>query len=287
MSNQITIQTSEKLRDHLRQEIGEGQIESSPNDYMAKISFPFGRLVVYTNSKGGYKTLLTEIKPSPGKENLEEILKTIALKGLNTVTQTSPNQRPNLEPNQNQTQENTVPLQGAALIAYTDGSAEKGQCGWGTLLLDKSNLQEVARNSGNLGPQPSQQIAGEAEAAIATIKQAIELQSSQVEIHHDYQGIGLWNPKERRQADSKHKDVKQWKAKDPDAIRLKNWTDYAESKGLDVQYVWTKAHVGTAGNEAADELALEGTRKLPTPRIESPPEFKPKFKKNPQIEMAI
>jgi ribonuclease HI len=267
MSNADNLAIGKSLQTALIPSLGTSNLEPSPNDYMCKLRFPQGAIVLYTNAKGGWKVMLHEIKDAAFKESAFAATSRIAEEGLPKPLASSP-PTPVLQIPEEQPTPNAHPFM--MLTAYTDGSAERGQCGWG-VYIQSCAKHEVEKAFGNLGPQPSQQIAGEVEAAIHAIKTAIARKAHYLEIRYDYRGIGMWNADEFRSEDKVLKTEKQWRAKDPDAKNLVAWAQHAKALGLQLKFVWTKAHVGTQGNEVADDLALQGTLQKPTPRTGPPP----------------
>jgi ribonuclease H-related protein len=248
MTNPLTLQKAKELQENLKASGLETTLKETPNPWMVKLTtHPEGNpICFYTNAKG--KTTITthEIKDPSDRQRIEGLLK-------------------NTQQNQS-----VPPAKPGTWIAYTDGSAEKGQCGWATTFHNPEGKEEKTLQ-GNLGPQPNQQIAGEAEAAIAAIRQAITTQGCKaLEIRHDLEHIAKWI-------------TGQYKPKDPDAKRLVQWAVHAQEKGIPISFQWTKGHEGDPGNERTDSLASQATCLPPTPKI--PPPEKEKTPQEPELEI--
>lgn len=129
-------------------------------------------------------------------------------------------------------------------VAYTDGSYEESvnAYSYGALLFTPDGKKEELSGKGNK-PEflPSRNIAGEAEGALAAIKQAFINGCPKLKIYHDYSGLGAWARGE-------------WGAKSPISSYYKKQFDrYA--KAIRVEFVQVKGHANNEYNEAVDRLA--------------------------------
>lgn len=203
------------------------------NEWLSKVRSDLGDFAVYCNSKGKVTISTHLISSAKDKDRalwaLEQINAQATIKPVNSDT----------------------------WVAYTDGSAQASQCGWAMVLFNPKGKKDREKY-GNLGPQSNGQIAGEVEAAICVIKDAIECGIKRIALRHDYEGVGHWGNGT-------------WKNKDLDASRLKKWSNYAKSLGHEVIFEWTRGHNGDAGNERADVLASKATTLGVMPRIVDPP----------------
>jgi len=240
MSSPRTLKAAENFALQLRQlNISASVQDIKNNEYLAKVITPLGPFALYTNNKGKVKIQTNLITKVEDRERAQWALDTICSRA-------------------------TIPPVGEKVwVAYTDGSAQNGQCGWSMVLFDPKGAKEYEKY-GNLGPQSNGQIAGEVEGAIAVIADAVKNGVKKVLIRHDYEGIGKWA-------------TGQWRNKDADATRLKDWALFASGRGILISYEWTKGHNGDAGNERADELASKATLLKPSPRIGSPQHLEPKL----------
>lgn len=202
------------------------------NEWLARVQTKLGNFDVYTNAKGRVTIKPGFSSDSKNKEKLDKVLEQVH--AMTTI----------------------VPLGDQTWVAYTDGSAQHGQCGWSMVLFDPTGKKDYEK-VGNLGPQSNGQIAGEVEGAICVIKDAVDKKLGKVVLRHDYEGVGKWG-------------MGVWSNKDPDATRLKNWVQFGKERGINIGFEWTKGHHGDVGNERADFLASKATKMKASPRIEDP-----------------
>lgn len=249
MSNNSTLKASEKLVLELETLGIKATVEEvKNNDWLAKVNTPHGPLAVYTNAKGRVTIQLNLIA-----DKSQKILAASALDKLHSRARIKP-------------------VDSKTFIAYTDGSGQAGQCGWAMVLFGPNGRKEYEK-SGNLGSQPSGQIAGEVEGAICAIQDAIKNGVNKILVRHDYEGVGKWGSGV-------------WKNKDYDATRLKRWVGYSKNKGVHVRFEWTRGHNGDAGNERADVLAGKATSLTVSDRIPDPPEVI-RLKGSEQMEFGL
>lgn len=235
MRNTTTLEAAKSLQTKLGEAGIAATILPQKNNYwLAKLSTPHGTLCVYTNAKGKVTVHTHEIKSEANRTLLEATLAATEQKGEIKPT--------------------------GKLTAFTDGSAEGGQCGWSTVFFSPEGKKD-GELSGNLGPSPNQQIGGEIEGPIQAIAEALNRGAKALLIIHDYEGVGYWGRNE-------------WKHTDPDAGRLKAWAQHAKKKGLAITFQWGKGHAGTYGNERADVIAGLATKLPPAPRLKAPAEIK-------------
>jgi len=230
MSSPATIAAAKAVKQKLQAAGIPSQLKPVPNnEWLAKLETELGNICVYTNSKGKVSIQTHEIK--------------------------NPTQRAAADAAIEKSEEmGKIPPTGI-LTAYTDGSAEGGQCGWACILFspDGNKTEEIF---GNLGPSPNQQIGGECEGAITSIQHAISTKQNLL-IRHDLQHIAKWITEE-------------FECNDPDGARLKTWASHAKKQGVEIQFEWTKGHSGNYGNERADALAAKATKLPPTPGSPNP-----------------
>lgn len=224
-------------------------LEVKNNEWLAKVRCELGDFAVYCNSKGKVTISTHLMSTAKNKERASWALEQI-------------NAQATIKPINNDT-----------WVAYTDGSGQNSQCGWAMVLFDTKGRKDREKY-GNLGPQSNGQIAGEVEAAICVIKDAIDIGIGRIVLRHDYEGVGHWGNGT-------------WKNKDLDASRLKKWSNYAKSKGLEVLFEWTRGHNGDAGNERADVLASKATTLATAPRIVDPPLAKELSSSNRTLELDL
>jgi ribonuclease HI len=227
-----------KAAKNLAHDLNRLGIEAKPldvenNEWLAKVDSSLGVFSVYTNAKGKVSVLTNFITDPASKDKALWALEQIHARA-------------------------TIPsVDAQTWVAYTDGSAQNGQCGWSMVFFDPQGSKSYEK-CGNLGPQSNGQIAGEVEGAICVIKDAVSKKISKVILRHDYEGVGKWA-----------QGI--WKNKDSDATRLKDWVRYAKNQGVHLEFQWTRGHNGDAGNERADALASKATLLQPSERIKAPP----------------
>lgn len=127
--------------------------------------------------------------------------------------------------------------------AYIDGSynEEKDIYGSGIFTLYNGNMNKYIRPGKCVESKKYRNVAGELEASIWAIKQAIKEKAKTVVIYHDYEGVakyaeGSWKAKKEY--------TKAYKAKFEQL-----------NKKVAVKFVWIKSHKGHKYNELADMLA--------------------------------
>ena len=234
MSSPTSIKAAQVLANQLEGlGIASKVCEVKGNPWLAKVETPLGPFAVYTNAKGRVNVMTHFIQNEAARDKA-----CWALEKINA-------------------QATIDPIDAHTWIAYTDGSAQGGQCGWSSVLFDPSGKKDYEK-CGNLGPQLNGQIAGEVEGAISAISDSISKKINKLVLRHDYEGIGNWG-------------TGKWGNKDSDATRLKLWCKYAKEKGLKITFQWTKGHNGDAGNERADVLASKATSAKVQDRIKDPP----------------
>jgi ribonuclease HI len=249
VSSAATIKASKKLVSELGKLGVQASVqEVKNNEWLAKILTPYGPLALYTNAKGKVTVQLNFISDAKLKKEAAAVLDRLHARAM------------------------VHPIDDKTYIAYTDGSAQGGQCGWSMVLFNSTGKKEFEKY-GNLGPQPNGQIAGEVEGAICAIQDALKHSLKRLLVRHDYEGVGKWG-------------TGTWRNKDDDATRLKRWVAYSKTKGLGVSFQWTKGHNGDAGNERADFLAGQATTLPPLERLPDPPDVI-KLRPSEQIEFGI
>lgn len=129
--------------------------------------------------------------------------------------------------------------------AYVDGSYDvaTGRFSCGVLVLDGKGETEISRVFEDEDSSKLRNVAGEIMGARCAVEYAIEKGFKEIEIYHDYLGVGKW-------ADG------EWKA------NLEMTRDYkifiAESRNkIGIKFVKIKAHSGNRFNERADRLAKQ------------------------------
>lgn len=133
---------------------------------------------------------------------------------------------------------------------YTDGSYNKdlGIYGSGYVLLDE-NEKVISRGHKTGYPDPKENgwnINGEVAAAELGIERALELGFSQIEVYHDYEGIGKW-------ADGI------WGAYKTYTIQYaKNVEKYRRQ--ANIRFIHVKGHSGNKWNDVADAEAKLGAK---------------------------
>lgn len=250
MSSPTTIKAAKTLAKDLEKLGIKAQVnEVKNNEWLAKVETDLGAFAVYTNSKGKVSVQTQFIQDQKSKDKAQWALEKITA------------------------QATIKPIDKKTWIAYTDGSAQRSQCGWACVIFNPEGKKDYEKY-GNLGPQLNGQIAGEVEGAISVISDAVKKGIKNVVIRHDYEGVGRWGQGT-------------WKNKDSDATRLKLWCQHAKEKGIDIQFQWTRGHNGDAGNERADVLASKATLSNRIQRIPNPKHFDLKIGKTKQSELNL
>lgn len=134
-------------------------------------------------------------------------------------------------------------------IAATDGSNKGGKkFGWAWVLVDETGKVIGSKYGCNLVDKTwahGWNVAAECTAVVdllRSVKPSIEL-----EILHDYEGVGKWARGE-------------WKAKSPCSVGYRN--AILELK-RNVRFTWVKGHSGHEMNELADKLASKALNEQP------------------------
>ena len=136
--------------------------------------------------------------------------------------------------------------------AYVDGSFFEGVCGWGVVVSDGpyGRTSVVYEANGIVeDDRGSHQIGGELKAAMVAICWAINKQITELEIAFDYLGVRNWVTGE-------------WGARKELPRLYRQWVlNQVEKFGLMLYWTHVRAHQGDPGNERADRLASEATRR--------------------------
>ena len=134
--------------------------------------------------------------------------------------------------------------------AYVDGSFDEasGRYSCGVVIVEtdaggNSEVKEMNSAFSDEDAASQRNIAGEIMGARTAIEYCLENGIGEIDIYHDYEGIGKW-------ADGL------WKANNP---LTQGYRDYvAEArKSIQIKFVKVKAHAGNKYNERADKLAKE------------------------------
>lgn len=135
------------------------------------------------------------------------------------------------------------------LRAYTDGSYcnTRQVYGSGVVIVDeKGNVVEQKSFSGNqAGYIPMRNVSGEIMAAMLAVATAEGLDTSELIICHDYEGVGKWPTGE-------------WKAKNHLTQFYKAFM-LAQRK-FEIKFEWVRGHSGNYYNNLADRLAKQAVR---------------------------
>lgn len=129
--------------------------------------------------------------------------------------------------------------------AYIDGSYNEDteEYGLGIVAVYNGEQKEYAIKGSNKELTKYRNVAGELEASITAIKQAIKIKAKKIVIYHDYEGVAKYVNGD-------------WKPKLPFTKEYnKNYNKLV--KKIDVEFLWTKAHNGHKENELADKLAKQ------------------------------
>lgn len=134
-------------------------------------------------------------------------------------------------------------------IAYVDGSYNKELkiYGLGIVFITSALYEEISKSGNDPVMLKMWNVAGETEAAMAAIQEAINLGCKTLTIYHDYTGIAGW-------ADD-------WEADKEGSKRYKKFVKKAKEK-IELKFVKVKAHTGNKYNEIADRLAKKGCKIL-------------------------
>ena len=134
------------------------------------------------------------------------------------------------------------------IIAYTDGSysRERNRCGYGAVILDE-NKRELQTIYGSFTPAEDENgwnINGEIRAAQEAVNAAAALGADEMEIFHDYEGVGKWA-------------TLTWKR---NKSYTKAYADWMQEKmqTMKISFTHVKGHSGDRYNTAADEAAGRG-----------------------------
>lgn len=128
---------------------------------------------------------------------------------------------------------------------YTDGSWQKSNhpesCGWGFVCVKDD--ERIAEDFGSGIPE-GKHVTGELVAAMKAIQHAVRNGYKNITIVYDNEGVGNWA-------------LGNWKRNNSRTQAYYEWTQEA-MKSINIEFKWTKAHVGNKWNEYADSLAKKG-----------------------------
>ena len=132
------------------------------------------------------------------------------------------------------------------MIAYTDGSYRKKAngdygIGWSYVILDGDTVVHEAYGSYNEYKE-QRNVGGEIYAVVQLVLYCEEHGIKDVEIHHDYVGVGAWV-------------LGNWKCKQELTRRYKEFMD---DSPLDITFVHVDGHSGNKWNDYVDKLAKLG-----------------------------
>lgn len=129
------------------------------------------------------------------------------------------------------------------MVAYTDGSFDGFDGGWGYILLhgDTPILQSFGPCTKNAALR---NIGGEIEAAEEAIRKAVAFGADHIQLHHDYEGIGRWGDAE-------------WQCNKPETEAYRDFVKEMREV-IDIEFIKVKGHTGNQYNEVADQLANSG-----------------------------
>ena len=134
--------------------------------------------------------------------------------------------------------------------AYVDGSynSANGMFSCGVVIVEtdaegRSETTEIKSAFDNKSAAAQRNVAGEIMGAKTAIDYCLENGIREIEIYHDYEGVGKW-------ADGI------WKANNPLTQGYKAYVADAR-KQMTIRFVKVKAHAGNKYNELADKLAKE------------------------------
>lgn len=130
---------------------------------------------------------------------------------------------------------------------HTDGSYKQkvnpNVSGWAFCIEDWNEDQAVYYwESGLIQNPKSRQIDGEVKAVLMAIEWAFKHNVSEINIYHDYIGIGKW-------ADG------EWKTRKEVSSNYFFKVQEARRNGLTINYFWERGHDGNYFNMVADALA--------------------------------
>ena len=152
------------------------------------------------------------------------------------------------EPSQPNNSENTLTKDGASVdyskaVAYVDGSFDKNSniVGSGVVFVCGDKTIDLKNATKSTDFTAFWNVAGELNAAIGAINFAIQNGVKELEIHHDYMGIGSWATGE-------------WKAKNTLTQKYVKFINEVSDK-IKLTFTKVKAHSGVELNERADRLA--------------------------------
>lgn len=128
-------------------------------------------------------------------------------------------------------------------IAYVDGSykASTGEFSCGAILIYKDEEITISKKYNDKKLALMNNVAGEIMGSVEVMRYCIQNGIKNVDIYHDYEGIGMWG-------------TGQWKTNKEGTIAYKRFCDSCRDK-LSFRFIKVKGHSNDKYNDIADKLA--------------------------------
>lgn len=144
---------------------------------------------------------------------------------------------------------------------YTDGSYQESinpnVFGWGFVIYDENDIMQESDSGTDSRNVESRQIGGECEAVIKSLEYCLEHSITDIEIYHDYIGVGKWAEFEFRA----NKPVSQYYVQRYLLIKAKLLALSKElNQPFEIKFIKVKGHSNVEGNELADKLACNAIK---------------------------